>query len=174
MHEVEGKYRVRDLESVRTRLIRRGAEPLTSGTEVDIYFQAPHRDFAATDEALRLRHSGTGWELTYKGPRVPAGRVKAREEITLPVDAKDACIAILSRIGFVPAAEVRKHRDTYRLSGATVTLDQVEGLGEYVEIEVISSDTGAAGEVIEEVRRELEIEGRNIHRSYLELILERR
>lgn len=174
MREVEGKYRVRDLESMRTRLIRLGAEPLTSGTEVDIYFQAPHRDFAATDEALRLRQSGTGCELTYKGPRVPAGGVKAREEITLRVDTKDDCVAILSRIGFVPVSEVRKHRETYRLSGATVTLDQVEGLGSFVEIEVISSDTGHAGDVIEGVRRNLEIEGDHILPSYLELILETR
>ncbi|MHC1626930.1 MAG: class IV adenylate cyclase [Methanoculleaceae archaeon] len=173
MQEVEAKFRVRSLDSLRSRIDRLGGEFLSSGMEIDTYFHPPDRDFRVTDEALRLRRSDRGYELTYKGPRKPAGGVKAREEITLSLGDAGSCIAILTRTGFVPAAEVRKVRDTYRIGEATVTLDQVEGLGEYVEIEVISDDTETASKIIERLRMELGIGGESIHESYLELIQRR-
>ena len=67
MYEVEVKVAA-DHAAVRERLPDE-AEALGTVEQVDTYFDAPHRDFAATDEALRLRRerrvdgeSGAGGE----------------------------------------------------------------------------------------------------------------
>ena len=59
MIEVELKYRLDDPESLLSALIARGAEPGAATIERDVYFNHPSRDFAETDEALRLRWDGS-------------------------------------------------------------------------------------------------------------------
>ena len=64
MFEVEIKLPA-DVESVRDRLRDAGAERRDARLQRDSYYDAPHRDFAETDEALRVRHEtplsdGTG------------------------------------------------------------------------------------------------------------------
>lgn len=54
MYEVEVKLRA-DRETVRARLAEAGAVREARVTQVDTYYDAPHRDFAETDEALRIR-----------------------------------------------------------------------------------------------------------------------
>ncbi|WP_435347291.1 class IV adenylate cyclase [Haloarchaeobius sp. HRN-SO-5] len=162
MYEVEVKVRA-DLESVRRRLDEQGAAQVDAVVQTDVYYDAPHRDFAETDEALRVRRevdvgvdptevSATVVEavaegreasvrVTYKGPLVDADS-KTREEVETGVDDGDAMDAILGHLGFDPAATVRKHRARFALAGYTVTLDRVDGLGEFVECEVESDADG--------------------------------
>jgi adenylate cyclase class 2 len=54
MIEVELKYRLDDPESLLSSLVARGAQPKAATVERDVYFNHPSRDFAVTDEALRL------------------------------------------------------------------------------------------------------------------------
>ena len=54
MYEVELKLRA-DHEAVRAALDDAGASADVRVRQVDTYYDAPHRDFAETDEALRLR-----------------------------------------------------------------------------------------------------------------------
>lgn len=54
MYEVELKVRA-DHETVRQRLETLGATREARVHQVDTYYDAPHRDFAETDEALRIR-----------------------------------------------------------------------------------------------------------------------
>jgi len=137
MYEVELKVRA-DHGPVRERLERRDARHLGPVTQVDTYYDAPHRDFAETDEALRIRRERADGDevakLTYKGPLLEA-ESKSREEHETAVADAEAARGLLDGLGFAPAAEVRKERDRYRLDGYTVTLDSVDGLGEFVEVE---------------------------------------
>lgn len=54
MYEVEVKVRA-DHDSVRARMEESGAERVDRVRQVDTYYDAPHRAFAETDEALRIR-----------------------------------------------------------------------------------------------------------------------
>lgn len=118
------------LPALRARL---GA-PQAVEAHVDVYYQHPARDFRATDEALRLSRRAGRVELTYKGPRLDA-RTKARREIVLAVDDHAKAAALLESLGFAPAAEIRKTRATFHAQGFDVALDEVPGLGTYVELE---------------------------------------
>ena len=172
MLEVEIKARVPDLESIRERLLLLSHQGVSERVhERDIYYKSPHRDFRETDEALRLRYAGGSCTLTYKGKKKREFRLKAREELNCVVESGEMMELILSRLGFSPAAEVEKWREYYSYRGATVSLDEVKGLGSFVEIEA----PGSPGhehpeEFVRKIAQELGVEGEPILLSYLELL----
>ncbi|MGA2934903.1 MAG: class IV adenylate cyclase [Methanomicrobiales archaeon] len=172
MIEYEVKIRVGSLQTLRARLASLGVRAATNLTEKDTYFNSPTRDFSRTDEALRIRSTGEGTSLTYKGPKIGLAGVKAREEIIVSVDPKEEMEEILARLGFTRTAVVEKTRETYRVEGTFVALDEVKGLGSFMEIEAprgLGEDEAIA--LIGRVRRELGVKGEETTLSYLELIL---
>jgi adenylate cyclase class 2 len=67
---------------------------------------------------------------------------------------------------------VEKTRETYRVEGTIVALDEVKGLGSFVEIEAPSGlGEEEAIALISKVRRELEVTGEETPLSYLEMII---
>jgi len=154
MFEVELKVRA-DHATVREALVDAGANPLGTIRQVDTYYDAPHRDFAATDEALRIRrehrHGETTAKLTYKGPKIDA-ESKTRKEAETTVGDGETADAILDGLGFEPAATVEKERHRYSLGEYTVTLDDVADLGEFVEIETDVE----RGDAVEDARERLQ------------------
>ncbi|MFB6070494.1 MAG: class IV adenylate cyclase [Halanaeroarchaeum sp.] len=178
MYEVEVKVRA-DHDAVRRSLRERGGERLGTVTQEDVYYDAPHRDFAETDEALRVRREltdgvETATVVTYKGPLVEA-ESKTREEIETPVHSPEEVGAILEALGFEPAADVRKERERWTLDGYHVTLDAVANLGEFVEVEAEAEDEGDVAPVREgayDLLRSLDLDpDEQIRRSYLAMLL---
>ena len=133
MIEVEVKVRAKHAD-VRKRLEELGAERVTEKTQRDIYFAAPHRDFADTDEALRVRHEDDETYITYKGPKLDE-ETKTREEHETTVGDAEEARAVFESLGFEEFGVVEKRRSVYELGGARVTLDDVSGLGKFVEVE---------------------------------------
>ncbi|MFB6101300.1 MAG: class IV adenylate cyclase [Haloplanus sp.] len=176
MYEVELKVRATH-DAVRERLSELGAEHTDTVRQVDTYYDAPHRDFAETDEALRLRREerdGTATRITYKGPLVEAAS-KTRREVETGVDDGDRMDSILDALGFSPAAVVEKERERYALGDYTVTLDTVGDLGEFVEIEreVGESAVETAREGAVDRLRDLGLDPEaQIRTSYLGLLLD--
>ena len=83
-YEVEQKFPVDDLATIAARLDMLGASVSKPKTEEDLYFAHPSRDFAETDEALRIRRKGDATFITYKGPKVDT-TTKTRRELELPL-----------------------------------------------------------------------------------------
>lgn len=181
MYEVELKVEAAH-EAVRERLRSLGVNRTETVTQEDTYYDAPDRSFANTDEALRIRSETRSGEtttiLTYKGPLVDADS-KTRTEAETSVDDPKSMAEILSGLGYEPAATVRKTREYYTLDDCTVTLDTVDGLGEFVEVEFgsdVEAESGidAARERVENVLDQLGLDsGDQIRTSYLELLLEK-
>jgi adenylate cyclase, class 2 len=168
MLEIEIKTRSADNDKVERVLLERGATLLGEHDQVDEYFNHPSRDFAETDEALRLRKDTKG-RITYKGPKIDR-HTKTREEIEIEIDDLDNMRLILVRLGFRQVAKVSKKRKEYVLGGVTVSLDSVEGLGNFVELEVQGEDAEEGRSRIEKLRDDLGLIGSE-RRSYLELQL---
>jgi adenylate cyclase class 2 len=180
MHfEVEQKFPVTDLVAVERKLVELGAVSAGVLDQVDRYFAHPARDFARTDEALRVRQVSDDNCITYKGPKLDA-TTKTRREIELPLASGPASAelwqSLLEALGFVPAAIVRKTRRLLRLEwrGAAVeaALDDVAGVGRYVELELSADEDGLerARALVQELAQELGLSGSE-RRSYLELLL---
>ena len=191
MYEVELKFPVADLRALEQRLAVLSVRLYAPIDQVDRYFNHPCRDFARTDEALRLRHDGDGVVITWKGPRIDAAS-KTRREIELPLPvgqpnggdpAHPAASTIagwtelLESLGFRPVATVAKRRRPAHVQWhgmeVDVALDSVAGLGEFLELELQASeaDVPQARACLESLARELGC-GPSERRSYLELLLE--
>jgi adenylate cyclase class 2 len=177
MYEVELKLRA-DHESLRERLDDVGADRIEHRRQTDTYYDAPHRSFAETDEALRIRREEPAdgdavTKLTYKGPLVEAAS-KTREEHETIVDDDEAVQGVLAGLGFEPAAVVAKDRTYFSFEEYTVVLDAVDGLGEFVEIEreVPEAEVEAArNEAIDLLERLGLDPDEQIRTSYLGLLL---
>jgi adenylate cyclase class 2 len=180
--EVEQKFRVRDVVELERRLQALGAEHLETAEQTDRYFAHPSRDFAQTDEALRLRRIGEFNFITYKGPKLDA-TTKTRREIEVGLAngqpaAADAA-ELLSAIGFTTVAEVCKRRQDYRITWQGqpigVSLDEVAELGDFVELEIVTSsdEVDRARQSLASLAAELDLRNGE-RRSYLELLLEAR
>ncbi|GAB7093347.1 class IV adenylate cyclase [Halolamina litorea] len=179
MYEVELKVAA-DHERVRAALDDAGAEAVDRIRQVDTYYDAPHREFAETDEALRLREETdldggeTTVKMTYKGPLVEAAS-KTREEHETAVTDGDAAAGILDGLGFEPAATVEKQRERFALDGYTVTLDSVDGVGAFVEVEREASEDAVESvrEGAQALMRDLGLDPDDqIRTSYLGLLLD--
>lgn len=186
VYEVELKFPVADPADVERRLVGLGARLSAAVDQVDRYFAHPARDFAVTDEALRLRRVGDDVVVTWKGPRIDAV-TKTRREIELavtPVTAGTldgaATIArwtdLLEALGFRQVREVSKrrrtaivHRDDAEIEAA---IDEVHGLGWFLELEeqAAANDVDRARERLGALAREIGC-GTPERRSYLELLL---
>jgi len=178
MYEVELKVRA-DHDAVRGRLDDSDATHVDNVVQEDTYYDAPARDFAVTDEALRVRteraEDDVTTVLTYKGPLVEA-ESKTREEAETTVGDPDALEDVLDGLGYDPAATVRKERDRFSYGDYMVTLDSVDGLGEFVEVETeteTESDVPTAREGARAVMERLGLDpDEQIRTSYLGLVLD--
>ncbi|MBY0527938.1 MAG: class IV adenylate cyclase [Gemmataceae bacterium] len=181
MLEVEIKFPAADLAALEQRLKNHGARGKAQLHEADHYFNAPDRDFARTDEALRLRRIGAANFVTYKGPKRDL-HTKTRTEIEVPLAEGDAAaqdfIALLTHLGYRPVAVVRKQRHIYELEQDSfhveACLDDVEGVGRFAELEIVATEEqlDAARSVLLKLAAELQLHGSE-RRSYLEMLLEK-
>lgn len=177
--EVERKYRIADLAAFADRLRALGAAPGEAQTQADCYYAHPVRDFAATDEALRLRRQGETNCITYKGPKLDP-QSKTRRELELPLASGSAALAqfgqLLEALGFRPVATVRKQRRIAVLAWegleVEISLDDVEGVGAFIELELTADEAERprAEACLRSLAGELRL-GESERRSYLELLL---
>jgi adenylate cyclase class 2 len=168
--EVEMKFRSPGNGKVVDALRSIGAKELSDNSIDDVYFAHPSRDFGRTDEAVRLRTRGSGLsELTYKGPRMERKSAKAREELTISVDDGLAARRMLERLGFCEFVSIRKRRISFALDKLRVDVDDVEGLGQFVELELMTEDPSRAETLMEIARKELSL-AEPVSETYLELL----
>lgn len=180
--EVERKYRVADLQALLARLAELGGQPGEAEEQTDRYYAHPTRDFAVTDEALRLRRDGAANRITYKGPKVDA-ESKTRRELELDLPPGDDVLAdfgcLLETLSFRPVATVQKRRRKAHLDWqgqvVEVALDEVERVGSFVELELSADDKSLprAEAALASLAAALAL-GESERRSYLELLLEGR
>lgn len=163
MIEVEIKIPITDRAMLARKLVKKGFLPTGFIRESDLYFNQKSNDFRKTDEALRIRTSTdvdtccTKSMITYKGPKldqISMTRVECETEV------KDAKVVkkILESLGFYAIFPVNKLRHYYSLEDMTACVDQVEGLGDFLELEILvekDEERRNALEKIKEVLREL-------------------
>jgi adenylate cyclase, class 2 len=149
--------------------------------DADRYFNAPDRDFARTDEALRLRSIGPNNFITYKGPKTDL-LTKTRLELEVPLvdgpESPEMLQRLLQHLGYRFVGLVEKCRTIYQLHRGEfdleVCLDEVQGLGKFVELEIMAPEEQleSARAVVQEVARECQL-SRSERKSYLEMLLEK-
>ena len=169
--EIEAKMSVADLEPVRARLRETGAESVGRFTETNTFFDTEDRSLLAADEGLRLRRNvnvergSDEYIITYKGPR-QHGLLKSRDEVEVTVANSDSATQLLERLGFLRMLSFEKRRESWKLGGCKIELDELPYLGSFVEVE------GPSDEAVLGVRAQIGLVDRPIVRSsYIALLM---
>lgn len=169
---VELKAEMRDLQEVRGKLIRCGAEKIGVFHQVDTYYGVPKGRLKLreeTDHANRCK-------LIYYEREDIAGPKKSSVFI-LAIPQPQVLKPILQRIIKVKAV-VEKMREIYLLEEVQIHLDTVRGLGCFVEFERLTSQDLSRQEkdtvTLEKLRKQLNISPqRLIKLSYSDLMCDR-
>lgn len=147
-YEVELKYRLACRQEFLTRLQTIPHEVMfEDNLELDSYFDTPQRTLTAEGKLLCIRElEPSGVKIWYvKGPEAD------RCEATNIVDA-DAARSMLLNMGYQQIATATKIRSVYFVGKFHLTLDKLEGIGEFAEFAVMTDDEQA----IPTLRAELE------------------
>jgi adenylate cyclase class 2 len=178
-YEVELKFRLDAPDGLIEKLHDLNAVPAAPILQRDTYFAHPVRDFGETDEALRIRSAGLRNVVTYKGPLIDA-LSKTRREIEVAFaeghQSAGEIEQILTILGFSPVRTVEKTRTPYHFDwenrSIELALDDVTGLGNFVELETISdaSDREAARDALLRLAQHLGFSD-SLRTSYLCLLL---
>jgi len=183
--EVEIKFRVENISELEDKLQQFGGTGFgESATEFDRFFQHPCRNYAETDECLRLRNrlfsDGTSeHSLTYKGPKIDVS-TKTRQEIEIPVNEPEHWEGFLTALGFYQTASFHKLRRRQRVTvnhrHVDVVLDVLPALPEssrnFVEMEIMATEDeiDECRKTILDIAEQLGLSD-PIRDSYLQLVL---
>jgi adenylate cyclase class 2 len=172
MLEIEIKAYCDNHNEIAEKIKSLGGQLFKILNERDIYFKHPVRDFANTDEALRIRIENNNNILTYKGPKI-SKKTKSRFEKEVEFMDLDSMKEILDKLGFSIVEEISKIRTIYKIDDVEVCLDNVKDLGIFVELETKGFDQQEGEARLFEIAGELGLSEFET-KSYLELKLEKR
>ena len=158
MIEVEIKIPVGDLEEVREGLQRKGFAYERSLIEKDTYFDGGINGIRKSGEALRVRqiiHCDTGEkisEINFKGKKtVGDGEIAGK---------------IFEAAGFFPVKPmVVKKREMLVFGEMRACLDEVEGLGTFLELEIMAEDESSKAVALEKIERILKALGHGMEET---------
>lgn len=186
MFEIEQKFAVPDRESFLSALADLNPDREEIHNHSDTYYRHPCRDFEQTQEALRIRRTDGVASITYKGQKLPQAdaTMKARKELEWALGENDVdgsqMDQLLLSLGFAHVTTVSKHRRSYswtegKNSDFCVTLDSVENVGLYAEIELLVSDESEIANASERISNLADLLGLDQpeRSSYLEMLLAR-
>ncbi len=138
-YEVEHKYRVENLTPIRDQIAQLGGVAfMLENHETDIYFDMDDKRFADNDQAVCLRSMAPSGRVLWisKGP----GPDRC---VAMDLDDAGKAYEMLTSLGFVEVLHIAKARDLYFLGALHVTLDEVPGLGPFVEIAAMTDEEHA-------------------------------
>ncbi|WP_331461334.1 class IV adenylate cyclase [Micromonospora tarapacensis] len=147
-YEVEVKYRIGDLAALEAALAVRGVVLSAPADQDDQAYAPVGWEYGQSKIGVpfaRLRTERGRHLLTVKTP--VANELSCVEHETEVADRKQMDAAI-RQMGFYPTVRIRKARRTATFGLMSLCVDEVDGLGAFVEIERIVTD-GEAGERIQ-------------------------
>lgn len=133
--ETEIKVKIEDPERFCRDLDSRNADILSPRHFEDNHLlDFPDRRLGSRRCLLRVRFAGKQGFLTYKGPPLPEGIFKTREEFEVKLEDSTTALQILEQIGMHVCFRYQKYRREYLLDGVHVAVDETP-IGDFVEFE---------------------------------------
>jgi adenylate cyclase, class 2 len=140
MKEIEVKARIASIENIKEKLEQMGCQFGESHTQEDsIFFPIgiAFQDIVKDTPIVRVRDSNGIAILTMK-KRITGDNELIKLEKEVVVSDKQEAMEIVEHMGFYMAAKVHKKRNECTYEGMTICLDEVEGLGNFIEVEKMS------------------------------------
>lgn len=160
MIEVEIKLPIKERSSIESKLQKLEFLMGDLVEESDTYFNSKERDIRERGEAFRIRRienkttGAVSSVITFKGQKTDAVSM-TRKELETGVEDPDICEEIFLSVGLEPVHPVVKLRKYYHRDRMTACLDQVEGLGDFLELEILVTDEDEKEEALREIEETL-------------------
>jgi len=137
--EIEIKARVKSLDDIKKKILTLGGKPERKISQIDIYY-GEHLLYKKLGYPfmVRVRQEGGKALFTYKGAALKADGIW--EEIEFGIDNADKGLKMLRAMGLEKIVKISKKREEFRLNNFGICLDRIEGLGDFIELELISDD----------------------------------
>jgi adenylate cyclase, class 2 len=136
--EVEIQVFIKNLAMAESRLKEVG-KFIKSRQQIDKYYVLPHRDFFAKDmpdEYLRIRFEEDKNHLNYSFLHfTDDGWLRSTDEYETLVDKPEVVEEIFEKINLILKVTVEKTRKYFDCGDFEVTLDNIKGLGDFMEVE---------------------------------------
>jgi adenylate cyclase, class 2 len=148
MREIEVKAKLTNKDDVVNKLKSLGCVFGDVKIQNDVVYVEKMGDletFLSNKSFLRIRESNDKFLLTYK---TNAGISLSKIEHETEVGSKKETENILRLLGFVPAVVVNKTRSITHYNKFEICVDNVEDLGDFIEVEIITDEGDA--ELIQE------------------------
>jgi len=136
---VEVKIRIDHIDTLRACALDLGADDEGTILQVDTYFVTPPNGGGR----LKLREQNPGGSQLIAYRRPDTAGLRASDYLIVPVEDPPGLRTVLAAALGV-AGRVTKTRRLLRYGRTRIHLDQVEGLGEFLELEVVLADDESA------------------------------
>ncbi|QQS60078.1 class IV adenylate cyclase [Candidatus Falkowbacteria bacterium] len=161
MREIEIKLKAKNFENLEKSLNDKGVLLSIPITQHDVIYSLNNstKEFESAGEKdviIRLRYLKDKTVLTLKKQ---CSRELDNLEYETEVKEPDQMHNILSILGWTPIVGVKKIRRKGKLGEYEICLDQVEKLGDFVELEKLAADDVNPEQIREELFKELETLG---------------
>lgn len=163
--EIEAKIKLKSPSRLRALLKSAEAECEGLTLEKNWLYDYPDRSLLRADKLLRLRQDQSV-RVTFKGPRDKESDLKSRQEMEIELPELAKAQSLIESLGFDTWFYYEKYRETWKLGGCEVVLDELPTLGLYVEIEGPNDE-----EILKAVKR-LKLPRKYIAKTYIELFQE--
>jgi adenylate cyclase class 2 len=155
--EIEVKVRIENTDEVIKKLEELGcvfSEPVVQEDTIFINYDRPFIEFTPDDPFLRIRKTKGKTIFTYK-----QGEEMNSVERETEVENGDQLEDILKFLGFRPEVNVRKTRRKANYKDYEICLDEVDGLGSFIELEKITNeDSGRVQDEMMKFLKELGVD----------------
>lgn len=142
--EIETKARIRDRDALLTKLAALGCELSVPKTQDDTVYVRNTGDlatFLGNEVFVRIRVQSDGHiVLTAKQPITKSPDQLIKHEHEVVVNSRDEAAAMLALMGFSPAVRTIKTRRTGHVNGYEVCFDDIDGLGTFIELELMGDE----------------------------------
>lgn len=142
MKEIEVKARITSIESFREKLEQMGCQfgdPLIQDDSIFFPIGIGFPEIVKDTPVVRVRDSNGTVTLTMK-KRMTNDNELIKLEKEVVVSDKQETMDIVEHMGFHMAASVHKKRIKCAYKGMTICIDEVAGLGSFIEVEKLSEE----------------------------------
>ncbi len=140
--EIEVKARVGDHAVLLVKLSTIGcelSEPIIQDDSIFVNFEGPFTDYKPGTNFLRLRKSKGKTVFNLKQPQSnELDCIEHETEVADPEQMRN----ILKYMGYHEAVQVHKKRQKAKYKEYEICVDEVEGLGSFIEVEKMSDEDG--------------------------------
>jgi adenylate cyclase class 2 len=147
--EIEIQTRIEKSETLK-KFLEKEAQFISENRQIDEYFNPAHEDFTLAkpiEEWFRIRDEKNVFSINYKKWHYENGIGKYADEFETTVGDKETARKLFIALDFKSLVTVDKTRRKYMYKDFEVALDNVVGLGNFVEVEYKGTSDNTPDEI---------------------------